>query len=100
MSYKLYKSHCYNSTQEIANIIESEPFLGNKIVDHTDVYPTLIRIWFVDDPSHFFTPPNCTVLGSQQTYTGLSLPDAQELSWLVVSVLIAAVSFRYLKKVF
>lgn len=101
---QLYKQYCYQSNSEVIDSILSEMIipeygqvtsatnnLGDITVNYIDSN-TGINSTFV------FNPPNCQTLGFDNSFTGITPVEAVELSWLVVTALIAAYAVVILRK--
>lgn len=95
---KSYKEHCYSSIDEVSNIIASSPELGGKLISGVTTDITHVFVTFTDTTVYSFTPPDCQQLGYLSSYTGLTMSESVELSWLVVSVLISAFIIKILKR--
>ncbi|MBE8233020.1 MAG: hypothetical protein HAW67_04735, partial [Endozoicomonadaceae bacterium] len=92
-----------NDLTEIAESIKSSPFIiQNEVIEDVVIVGTSLdklRIKFVSaTPNITITPPDCTQLGFNQTYLGISFADSQELSWLIAGVLISAFAIKVLKR--
>ena len=97
---KLYQNYCYATISEVVDAIQSDPFLrdGSTITGVTSTIDD-ITINFSKKPrTATFTPPNCTTIGQANSYTGLSIADANELGWLMSLAMITAWGIKILRR--
>jgi len=89
----LYKSHCYETLSQVVSSIQSTPMLGdgyiltNAVASLNDVLITAQKELIT--ANYTFTPPICSKLGFDNSYSGLTTVDSLEL-WALGSVAMAA----------
>lgn len=98
---KLYNEYCYSDLATVADVVRSNQIMGDGSIINTvvvNVNGTDLDIT-TDLPKSFtITPPDCTQLGFNKTWLGISFADSQELSWLIAFVLISAFAIKVLKR--
>ena len=99
---KLYNSYCYATLQDVADSIQSSPLLGGAgIVTNGVVNVNAIDITYryqLTDYIATVTPPDCSMLGFNNSYSGLTFDDSVELSGLGLLVLVTAFAIKVLKR--
>jgi len=98
---KLYKNYCYEDLSTVALNIESEVINDFGIIQSATVSGSDINISYSNGQKNFtvlVTPPDCSELGFNSTFTGISTLDAVDLSGLVLLVLASAFSVKVLKR--
>ena len=97
---RLYENYCYPDLESVANVIRSTPELGGNIVKTVTVSSNSINIDFLSAriSSSTLTPPVCTSLGFNSSYTGLTQSEAIEAAWLSSGVLLLAYGLKILKR--
>lgn len=87
----LYESYCYDSLSDVGNQILSAPFLPNGAIVESVSYPNSTDITVTTDAGNItVTPPACDHLGFANSFTGLTVADATDLSWLIIAMLTGA----------
>lgn len=106
----LYKSYCYPDLQSAINSLQSQVYIDGigLIQSITPVPPDAALVSYVHtDSSGYYldagtvtvTFPECTQQGFDNSYFGLSIPDAIDLGWEVFLILTVAASIKIIKKV-
>lgn len=101
---KLYKQYCYEDISDVVDSIKSDVLIEDfGIVQNAFSTPAgKINVSYLDTSSvlrsFVFTPPECTILGFDNTYTGMSTDDAIEIGSLVTLALILAYSIKILRR--
>jgi len=98
----LYKSYCYSSLDEVAQAVKSQVFTGDGsiIVDavvnasSVDITTQLLTNFTV----YSITPPACTKLGFDSSYTGITTADAVYYGSAVSLVLIIAWGIKIIRR--
>jgi len=82
----LYKSYCYPTIEDVRDQFVSDPVLGSGWVIissyNTDTTITLKAVKGTNTRFYKIDPPTCTSLGFQNSYSGISIPDAIEITGL------------------
>lgn len=97
---KLYKNYCYETIEDVSDVILSDPFAraGSQIKSVTNT-PSVITIKFSKKPKTYeFTPPECSKLGFNSSYTGLTMSDSSELSSMIVLAMVATWGIKILRR--
>ncbi len=97
---KLYKNYCYETIEEVADVILSDPFVrhNSNIISVTNT-PSVITVQFNKKPKFVdVTPPDCTKLGFNSSYTGLTMSDSAELSGMISLALLAVWGIKILRR--
>jgi hypothetical protein len=102
----LYNSFCYATIQDVANSIQSEPFIGSSILVSATVNGISIDLVLetpkqtngINVTTHTIYPPECTQLGFNNSYSGLTTVDALELSGLALLVFVVAWGGKMLRR--
>ena len=98
----LYNSYCYPDLTAVASSMKSDFFIGggyvltDAVVNLTDIDITAksgINVF-----TYTVTPPICTKLGFDNSYTGITTADAVELGSQVSLVLIIAWGIKILRR--
>ena len=100
---KLYNQYCYATTADVRDSIESQMIIpGRGIVQSTSNNGGVITVNYLDDSnllqSFDFTPPVCSQVGFDNSFTGISTVDAVEIGGLVSLALILAFSVKIVKR--
>ncbi len=97
---KLYKNYCYETIEDVSDVILSDPFVREKshIVNVTNT-PSVITVKFNKKPIFVdITPPDCTKLGFNSSYTGLTMSDSIELSGMISLALLSVWGIKILRR--
>jgi len=98
----LYNSYCYETLQEIADSVQSTVFFGDGyVVDNATVSAETIIIDAVKMSTHYFytvTPPACSDIGFNNSYSGLTVTDSLELWGLSLLVMATAFAAKVIKR--
>jgi len=98
---KLYNSYCYATIDEVAQNIASAPLVSGGIIQSATVSGQSISIDYIYQQKNYtalVTPPDCTELGFNSSFTGISTADAVELSGLCVLALALAFGVKILRR--
>jgi len=98
---KLYKSYCYPTLDDVALNIVSNPVNDFGIVSSATVVDQTIDINYSvknQNYSIIVTPPDCSKLGFNNSYTGLSTADSLEISAGITLILVTAFCLKVLKR--
>ena len=97
---KLYENYCYETIENVADVIRSKPFVKhNNVIKGVVVNNNTIEIKFNKKPKNYdFIPPECTKLGFNSSYTGLTNSDANELGWLMALAMLSAWGIKILRR--
>jgi len=98
----LYKSYCYSSLDEVAQAVKSQVFTGDGSIItgaavnglSIDISTQLINKITV----YSITPPACTKLGFDSSYTGITTADAVYYGSAVSLVLIIAWGIKIIRR--
>jgi len=101
---KLYNSYCYNTLQNVADSIQSNLFIGDgfvitnvQVLNATDIQITsTLRNM---DNFYTVTPPDCTSLGFDNSYTGITTSDAVFYGSEIAAVFVLAFTIKVIKRV-
>ncbi len=104
MDKYLYHDYCY-TTQGVIDSLMSQSFMPHVgvVLNATHSGSGNFAVLFQDyqtstQQTYTLTLPACDRLGFDNSYTGLTVEDSQELAWAIVLVLVVAFSFRSLKR--
>ena len=97
---KLFQNYCYATMGDVVNAIKSDPFIkqGQSIVNVTATTNEVTITYSTWPTTQVFIPPNCTTIGQLNSYTGLSMADANELGWLMSLAMITAWGIKILRR--
>jgi len=94
----LYNSFCYQDLDSVASSIASNVFMGDGYVVLSATANTstidIIAKHQNTNYSYTITPPECTKLGFDNSYTGYDMADAAVLSGYGLLILVAAFAAR------
>jgi len=84
----IYQSYCYSSISDVKDQILSDPLIGDGwVVVSATTTTTSINVTAQKQNTtrtYTLSPPECTALGFQNSYSGLTLDDSVELSGLAL----------------
>lgn len=98
----LYKSHCYATLQEVADSIQSSPDIGagymvsSAVVSGSNVAVT--ANFGASVANYTVSPPTCSQVGFNNSYSGLTVADSLELWGLALLVMATAFSIKVIKR--
>jgi len=99
---KMYNSFCYESLEAVSASIGSNYFIGDGyVVIDTTISGSNINVTArkeLINQTYTITPPSCTKLGFDNSYSGLSPVDALEIGALCTLVMASAFYFKVLKR--
>lgn len=93
-----YLQYCYSTIDDAADAISSGVFFpdGAQIISYTSSVDTITFV--TDSINRVITLPSCDFVGA--SFTGVTIADAIEVSWLAGAVLIGAWAVLILKRAF
>jgi len=102
---KLYNSYCYADISAVNDSVSSSVFIGDgTILTSTQILNADQISLTYSAANKSYTSvvgfPDCTSLGFDNSYTGVSISDAVEVSSLVILMFVIAFKYRMMKRVF
>ncbi|MDO9104759.1 MAG: hypothetical protein Q7U57_07335 [Methylovulum sp.] len=100
----LYKSYCYPDLNAVRSTVQSQHQIdGFGLIQTVDVISsdTLAITYLQPDTSVLtvnYQAPTCQQPGFDNSYTGLTVEDATELSGLIILVLVIAYGIKLLRR--
>jgi hypothetical protein len=98
---KLFQNYCYLDTDTVIESIESNPFLSqiNILKSVQKISNDQLELNFYKKPKIVnVTLHDCSAVGVANSYSGLSLADANELGWLMALAMITAWGIKILRR--
>ncbi len=103
MSGYLYKSYCYETSQQVADSIHSSFFLeGFGVVQSVSGFGSSLTVNYLTSSGNLssfsYSLVSCEKLGFDNSFSGLSKEDSLALSASMVGVLVAAWCIKIVRR--
>ena len=104
MSGYLFKSYCYETTEQVAASVHSSFFLdGFGIIQSVTVNNTVLNVTYLTPSQTIqnftYSLASCEKLGFDNSFSGLSQADSIQIGQSVAGVLLAAWAIKIVKRV-
>jgi hypothetical protein len=96
-----FKGYCYASQNELFTTIASDPLFIDPTTSQSTNFASLgngqVRLSRGTD-NLVYSAPACSVVGPTSSYFGLTIPDAVDLGWSCVLILVTAYVISIMRK--